>query len=36
MEAVRLLRMDQYRGEAFLEPFMDGLKACGQYLEATV
>ena len=34
--AVRLPRMDQYRGEAFLEPFMDGLKACVEYLEAVV
>ena len=34
--AVRLPRMDQYRGEAFLGPFMDGLKACVEYLEATV
>ena len=30
--AVQLPRMNQYRGEALLEPFMDGLK----YLEATV
>jgi len=28
--------MDQYRGEALLGPFMDGLKACVEYLEATV
>ena len=34
--AVRLPRMDQYRGEAFLGRFMDGLKACVEYLEATV
>ena len=33
---VRLPRMDQYRGEAFLEPFIDGLKACVEYLAATV
>ena len=34
--SVRLPRMDQYRGEAFLGPCMDGLKACVEYLEATV
>jgi len=34
--AVRLPRMDQYRGEAFLGRFMNGLKACVEYLEATV
>ena len=33
---VDLPRIDQHRGEAFLEPFMDGLKACVEYLEATV
>ena len=34
--AVRLPRMDQYRGEAFLGRFMNGVKACVEYLEATV
>ena len=34
--AVRLPRMDQYRGEAFLEPFIQGLKACGEFVEGVV
>jgi len=33
---VRLPRMDHYRGEAFLGPFVEGLKACVEYLEAMV
>jgi hypothetical protein len=34
--AVRIPRLDQHRGEAYLEPFIDALKACVEYLEVVV
>ncbi len=34
--ALRLPRLDQSRGEAFLDPFIEALKACVDYLEGVV
>jgi len=33
---VRIPRLDQHRGEAFLEPFVETLKACAEYLDGVV